>query len=188
MRRRPAVARLLAPALLLALGACVEVRPGVLSTPANEVAVEREGRFVGLIGPRVQHSDPYFGVRDTNFYCLRSWLDRNSGEVTHQLYLTESYSGAKRNWNAASDNRGSPLRFVPIRSDEISCDRNCSYAEEFAAALPENLLRGNPQGFSVSFTSASGARLTIPVADKLITKQLAAVDAARRVLARSAER
>ena len=109
---------------------------------------------------------------------LRSFIDTRSGAVTHQLYVQDSYGGRTRNWNAARLATGQSLRFVPITVSEVTCENGCFYAEEFAAALPDPLLRSSPQGLSVVFTARSGNEKTIAVPGELITMQLAAVDAA----------
>src|SRR5260370_6393032 len=177
---------LLTAALLLALagraGSSSAPPPSV--QPATEVArsVEQDGKFISLVGPRRQHAEPFLGVPSTNFYALRSWLDTRSGEVAHQLYVEDSYFGAKRNWEAARDKAGEKLRFVEISNNEITCNPGCSYAEEFAAALPEALLRANLQGLVVTFTAKSGADKTLIVPGDLVAKQLAAVDDARATL------
>ncbi|HYZ41057.1 MAG TPA: hypothetical protein VE687_10595 [Stellaceae bacterium] len=132
-----------------------------------------------MIGTRMQHAPPFLGVPETNFYCLRSFVDRQTGETLHQLYVSDSYSGAERHWNAAHDGAGHPLRFLDISAQEITCTGGCSYAEEFAADIPENELRANPQGLKVTFTARSGAEKTIQVSGSQIAAQLAAVDARR---------
>jgi hypothetical protein len=170
-----------------ALAACAQLSPPESAAQPKaagdaQVVAARQGppsRFIGLIGARAQHAAPFLGVPETNFYCLRSLVDRQSGETRHQLYVSDSYSGAERGWNAARDGAGHPLRFVEIGRDEITCDGGCSYAEEFAASLPENELQANPQGLAVTFTARSGAEKTIFVPGEQITKQLAAVGAAR---------
>src|SRR5712691_4697691 len=174
---------LLTAALLLALAGCAgsSSAPPPSAEPATEVtrSVEQDGKFISLVGPRRQHAEPFLGVPGTNFYALRSWLDTRNGEVAHQLYVEDSYFGAKRNWEASRDKAGEKLRFVEISNNEITCENGCSYAEEFAAALPEALLRANPQGLVVSFTAKSGADKTLIVPGDLVAKQLAAVDDAR---------
>jgi hypothetical protein len=182
-------ARLLGPVLLLVLGGCAAtdaaVRPAAAPDTVSE-SVEEGGKFAAFVGPRRQHGEPFLGIAGTNFYVLRSWIDRRTGETTHQLYVEDSYSGAKRQWNAAQDARGQPLRFVPISTHEISCDNGCAYAEEFAAALPEAALRASPQGLPVFFKARSGAQMAIPIPADLIAKQLAAVDRARAGVAAAA--
>jgi predicted small lipoprotein YifL len=176
------VHRLLALALLAALGGCGgQSGPVTSATPTTEVTrtVEQDGRFVALIGPRRQHAEPFLGVPSTNFYALRSWVDTRTGETVHQLYVVDSYAGAERKWNAARDGQGQELRFVEISRNEITCERACSYAEEFAATLPEALLQASAGGLTVTFFASTGVQKTIAVAGELVQKQLAAVAAAR---------
>ena len=175
---------ILAGALLLT--GCV-VAPAA-GTPGDAVtqAIAEGGKFVGVLGPRVPQGEPFLGVAGTNFHALRSWIDRRTGETVHQLYVEESYSGPKREWNAAQQAVGKPLRFISISSKEISCEPGCSYAEEFAAALPEQELRASPQGITVFFSAKSGRQMAIPVTADLIAKQLAGVDATRRASAAAA--
>jgi hypothetical protein len=170
---------------IMALAGCGDL-VGILPTaqPAGPVTrtEEQGGRFVTLAGPQIQHAEPFLGVSGTNFYLLRSMIDTRTGEIVHQLYVEDSYFGAERNWNAARDATGQPLRFIAISRNEITCEGACSYAEEFATALPETPLRGNPQGLTVIFTARSGAEKRIAVPGELIARQLAAAGEARATL------
>ncbi|MBV9198281.1 MAG: hypothetical protein JOY83_00825 [Alphaproteobacteria bacterium] len=145
---------------------------GTVNWPSEDTP----SRFVGLISMKAQHAPPFLGVPETNFYCLRSFVDRQTGETRHQLYVSDSYSGAERRWSAARDETGHALRFVEISRNQITCDVGCSYAEEFAADIPENELRANPQGLKVTFTDSSGAEKTIIISGSQIAAQLAAID------------
>jgi hypothetical protein len=116
-------------------------------------------------------------VPETNFYCLRSFLDRQTGETRHQLYVSDSYSGPERHWDAARDGGGRTLRVLEITRHQITCDGGCAYTEEFAADIPESELRANPNGLKVTFGAQSGADKTIAISGSQITAQLAAVDA-----------
>jgi hypothetical protein len=174
--------RILAPALLIALSGCGgQSGPVTAGPPPSEVTrtVEQDGKFLALVGPRRQHAEPFLGVPLTNFFALRSWVDTRTGESVHQLYVTDSYAGPERKWNTARDGQGRELRFVEISRNEITCERGCSYAEEFAATLPEMLLQAGTGGLTVSFSAISGAQKTIAVPGELVQKQLAAVATAR---------
>ena len=165
----------------LALTSCAQLAPrqpaaGTVGIEAREDASQR---FIVLIGPKTQHAPPFLGIPETNFSCLRSFVDRRTGEAAHQLYVTDSYFGAERGWNAARDSSGVPLSFVAIGLDEISCEAGCSYVEEFAAKLRESTLRASPDGLAVTFSSRSGEEKTIAVPGERITAQLAAFDARR---------
>jgi hypothetical protein len=154
---------------------------------AIAVSAEQGGRFVGLTGPQQQHAEPFLGVPGTNFYALRTWIDRRNGETVHQLYVSDSYTGPRRDWNAARDSQGRPLRFVPIGKNEITCQPSCSYIEEFAAAIPEADLRNAAgSGLSVAFSARSGAEKTIAVPGELVRAQMVALDRVRAGLATAA--
>ena len=80
---------------------------------------------------------------------------------------------------AARDEAGHPLRFLEISRDQITCDSGCAYLEEFAADIPENELRTNPEGLRVIFSAGSGEEKTLIVSGGQITAQLAVVEARR---------
>jgi hypothetical protein len=176
--RRRLAALLLSAA---ALSACAPLPP-VSSATAPAAASEPSARFIGFVGPRVQHDPPFLGIPYTNFYCLRSFLDRQTGETAHQIYAADSYFGGERGWDGAHDVAGNALAFTAIGTNKIACDGGCSYAEEFAATIPEAELRVSTQGFAVTFTARSGKTMTIALSGEAITTQLAVVDAQRRRL------
>ena len=176
--------RLLMPVLLAVLAGCAgatSVPPNPQTVDAVTLTSEQGGRFIALVGPRRQHAEPFLGVAGTNFAALRSWIDTRGGERVTQLYVEDSYFGGERNWEKARDAAGQALKFIPISKNEISCENGCSYAEEFAAELPEKLLRASPAGLGVTFTAKLGLEKTIAVPGELVAKQLAALDAARPV-------
>ena len=176
-------ARTLLAALLGAvLTACAQTPPAEAPAQPSAAAVAQArgdipSRFVGLIGTKAQHAPPFLGVPETNFYCLRSFVDRQTGETRHQLYGSASYSGPERHWDAARDGEGRTLRVLEITRHQITCDGGCAYTEEFAADIPESELRANPKGLKVTFSAQSGTQKAIPISGSQITAQLAAVDA-----------
>lgn len=186
------ITRAVALLLLAALAGCGGMAsgpPGGAAAGGRQptaiaVSTEQGGRFIGLTGPRLQHTEPFLGVSGTNFYTLRTWIDRRSGETVHQLYVADSYSGTARDWNAARDAQGRQLRFIPISKNEITCQPSCSYAEEFAAAIPEAELRNAAgTGLTVTFAARSGAQKTIAVPGELVRAQVTALDRVRAGLA-----
>ncbi|MBV9552312.1 MAG: hypothetical protein JO032_05910 [Alphaproteobacteria bacterium] len=151
-----------------------------------ELTKQQGGRFIAFTGQRLQHTQPFLGVEDTNYFLLRSWLDNKTGETAHQLYVADSYFGAPIKWNGVHDRDNKPLRFVAISRNEISCESGCSYADEFGAALPEDYLRAHREGFSVVFTADGGKSFPIAVPANLVAAELAAVDTVRAVAAKAA--
>lgn len=173
-------------ALLAALGLAGCTTEGVGPPPSilpTADAVTRStlqnGRFIELIGPRRQFAAPFLGVPGTNYYTLRSWIDTRNGDQRTQLYVEDSYVGAKRGYTTAHNGDGADVKFVAISENEIGCEQGCSYAEEFAADLPPPLLDANRQGLTIVFAAKSGPELTIAVPGDLIEKQLAALAAAQ---------
>jgi hypothetical protein len=173
--------RLALPFLACLLVACAAATPPAVTVggiASNGVVVREDlsERFLALIGPRVQHDPPYLGAPNTNYSCLRSIFDRRTGETAHQLYVAASYD-VERDWSAAYDETGRPLKFLPIGRYQIACapGGNCSYSEEFAAKFPESELRQHPRGFSVTFTEPGGATQTIAVSAAQVSLQLAAL-------------
>lgn len=183
--------RRILPALFTAmLGACSQLPPpGSGAAPGSGAVDVREhqlGKFIALVGPKAQHGAPFLGTPGTNFFCLRSFIDRRNGESVDQLYVSDSYDGPERNWDAAHDASGHPLVFIPISQQEITCSSGCSYVEEFAANLPESELRANPDGLNVTFTDPTGDEKRITVSAAQIAGQLTAVEAQRRAVLRAA--
>jgi hypothetical protein len=171
---------LFAASLGAALTACAQPTPATSTgRPAVLAREDLSLGFIGFIGPKAQHAPPFLDTPETNFYCLRSFLDRRTGAATHQLYVSDSYFGAERGWNAARDSTGAQLPFVPVSRDEIICETACSYVEDFAAALPEGKLRRSTEGLAVTFVASSGDKKTILISGERIAAQLAAVDARR---------
>jgi hypothetical protein len=144
--------------------------------PAVSVREHLSGRYLALIGPKVQHDPPYLDTPETNYFCLRSLIDRQTGETANQLYVTASYD-TERDWSAAHDGTGQALEFIPISRYPIACDKkdSCSYAEEFAANIPLGELRAGSNGFSVTFTDAAGDAQAISVSGEQVAAQLAAL-------------
>lgn len=173
--------------LLTLLAGCAEMvgLPREGGQPAAQAAAgavtrstEQGGRFIALVGPRRQFAEAFLGVPNTNFDALRSWVDTRSGERVNQLYVEDSYFGAQRNYDTARFKGGEPLKFVQISKNEITCDNGaCSYAEEFAAVLPDAVLRAHPQGMTIVFTAKAGPEIEIDVPGDMIARQLAALDA-----------
>ena len=166
----------------MTLASCAAVAPPQPATGTQGVEAREDSshRFITFIGPKAQHAPPFLGVPETNFYCLRSFVDRRTGETAHQLYVTDSYFGAERGWNAARDSTGASLPFVAIGDDEITCDAGCSYVEEFAAKLPDSTLRTSRADLAVTFSSRSGDVKTIVVLAEQFTAQLAAINAGHK--------
>ena len=165
--------------LTLVLCACARL-PSPIWSPVPGVMVLRTplSRYVEIVGPRHQHAPPFLNIRGTNFFVLRSWLDRRTGRATTQLYVSDSYRGPERMWDAAYDPAGAALPFAVIDRERISCGDGCSWTEDFAADLLERELAA-AGGLAVTFVARSGAKMTITVTPRQIRVQRAAIAAVR---------
>ncbi len=176
--------------IALALCGCGTLLPELNPPPKGgdsvELTKQQNGRFIAFVGPRLQHTEPFLGVAGTNFFALRSWLDTKTGDVAHQLYVADSYYGGPYRWEGVHDGDNKPLRFIPISRNEITCEAGCAYFDEFAAVLPEDLLRAHKGGLSITFTAnKNGKSLAIDVPGRLVAEELAAVDNLRAATPRA---
>jgi hypothetical protein len=176
--------------LVLALGGCASLQPNEKlpaqpQAPGVELTKEQGGRFIAFVSPKQQHTEPFLGVDDTNYFCLRSWLDNKTGETAHQLYIEDSYYGGPYLWNGAYDTANTKLTIIPISHNQITCDQGCSFADELAAALPEDYLRAHKDGFAVTFTSSNGKTLAVKVPSDMVTAEINAVDAVKEIAAKA---
>ena len=140
------------------------------------VRVDVSGRFIALVGPKVQHDPLYLDTPNTNYSCLRSFIDQQTGETAHQLYVAATYESI-RDWNTARDSSGQTLVFLPINRFKIACNgkEDCAYAEEFAAKIPEGELNNNTRGFNVTFADRSGHSQIVAVSSRQVAAQIAAL-------------
>ena len=171
--------------LVAGLGGCVVMPPTTSLAPGVTAREDLSHRYVAIIGPKLRRAPPFLGVDSTNYEVLRSWLDRTTGKAHHQLYVSDSYAGERRGWDAAHDDTGAALPFVAISHDQITCDPGCSWQEDFAANIADAQLREATNGLAVIFTARSGAETRIELSQTQIAAQLAAIDAERRRLATS---
>jgi hypothetical protein len=176
--------------LALALGGCAGLQPNEKlpaqpQAPGVELTKQQGGRFIAFVSPKQQHTEPFLGVDDTNYFCLRSWLDNKTGETAHQLYIEESYYGGPYLWNGAYDTANTKLKFIPISHNQITCEQGCSFADEFAAELPEDYLRAHKDGFAVTFTSSNGKTLAVKVPSDMAAAEINAVDAVKEIAAKA---
>ena len=181
----------IAAGALLALSGCAilhdeEKLPPPPEAAGVELTKEQGGRFIAFVGPKLQHTETFLGVSETNYFALRSWFDNKTGETAHQLYVEDSYYGGPFLWNGVHDANNTTLKFIPISRNQITCDLGCAYADEFAASLPEDYLRAHRDGFALTFTASNSKTLTMTMPANLVAAELNAVDTVRSVAAKAA--
>jgi len=159
-------------ALALALSACAgDIAPTPPAVQMHEEKADPSIRFIGFAQPHGQARLSYF---------LRSWLDKMTGIVEHQLYVEDAFNEDWQYWRTATGEDGDNLRVVYITKNVASCAEGC----KFGAQLPDAALRTHPRGYSLTFHGRDGREETITVTARQIATQLAAVDEKRAALGR----
>lgn len=137
---------------------------------------ERSATIVGI--------DVVTGLNDENYhrYFLRSWVDKQTFAVTHQLYVNLHYRGDWKFFRSVSSQDAKPLKFIRVRRDVITCRESgyygCWHVEDFGAIIDHRTLQEHRDvGYSVKFHSRfAGDELIIAVSSEQIQRQLDAVE------------
>ena len=112
-------------------------------------------------------------------YLLRSFVDKRTGAVQHQLYATTSYRGDWRFFERAAGEDMRELEFSAISRDVGSCPQylGCSFTEAIGATLPDTVLRERwTTGYAVKFSARSGHTMVLPITREQIVEQMNAVE------------
>ena len=113
-------------------------------------------------------------------YLLRSWVSKDSGKVTNQLYVSYNYTSSDwRFYRNAKDENADVLDFIEIDRD-VNCSGSmyssqCTYFETFGITIPTEKLRDNKEGYRVKISAKSGDDLIISITSDQIRKQLEAI-------------
>jgi hypothetical protein len=140
------------------------------SVQKEESQFENPVRFLGI---QERHTgNPY------NRYFLRSWVNKTSGEVNHQLYVSDYYSGSWAFWTQANSQDAQPLEFVSISRDVVDCGSSvgCLYSEHLGVTIPDTTLKAHQNSFAVKFYAKTGKEMVITLTSLQIRQQLKAID------------
>jgi hypothetical protein len=126
-------------------------------TSAVEVKEDNFEPSITFVGPAEQLGERFLGVQGTNLGNLRCWLDKKTGAVAHQFYVTESHYGSWDFPYAAYGENGKALRFVSIAQQVIGCHSitGCAVTEIFGTNIEDADLRLYRNGFSVKFKNVT---------------------------------
>jgi hypothetical protein len=123
--------------------------------------------FVGLPAS----VNPFGGT--FRLWQLRTWIDKQSHKVSHQLYVTTRYMGSWRFYEAAADDGANELPLVKIASDVEDCAGGCSLVETFGIDIPDATLRTKAlTGFQIKVSAKSGDSLILDVTPAQIQSEL----------------
>jgi hypothetical protein len=165
---------LLLAALTLSGCAAMGLGPTPLRlTPQIESSEFETSTKITGVEARLSENDPW------SRQFLRSWIDKKTGEVTHQLYVFQSYAGDWRFWQGANGEDAQSLPFTEISRDVGSCAHGCTLYESFGVSLPDTLLRAHAAGYRVKAYAKSGLTMVVFVSPEQIASQLQAVASAK---------
>ena len=149
------------------------------AVPANAVSIEddRFSKTIVFKGESKRHLQGS-GPSDSNVLFIRSWLEKETGRVTHQLYVNHTYhSDGWKFWSRASDENANDLRFVSIDRDVkvfIGC---CLYSEDFGISIAESILdKSKSTGLLIKIYAKSGDQKILNISAEQIASQLFAIE------------
>lgn len=163
-------------------------RPLPVAAASGAVEIE-ESQFeptIKFVGPAVQGGTRTVNAGDTfsRTHRLRSWLDKQSGRIRHQLYVSELYTGQWRFWNRANDQSARNLEFTSVDRNVTDCTgsryNGCGYSEVYGASIEDASLRSARGGqYCTKFYARSGEESIICLTEHQVAAQLDAIDARR---------
>lgn len=119
-----------------------------------------------------------YSVVGLGYSLIRSWLNKDTGNVYHQLYITQSYRAETwRNWIQAYADDTSNLEVESINSNIEWCHpKECYYKETIGIDISSiNLQDKINTGFRIKVSAKSGVSMIIQVTPKQIKLQLEAI-------------
>ncbi len=168
--------------LVLIVAACVPLRPP--QPPHVTIEDDEFSPQATVVGVSLTENTVGGVLRK---WFLRSFVDKRSHAVTHQLYVNLSYNGDRMIFNRAADDTATPLPVVRIDRSTFYCDRKvdvCTRTETIGVELSDAELRARAaSGFRIKISAHSGDALILPITPEMISLQLAAVDNLRQAAA-----
>ena len=161
-------------ALMLVLSACAPVQT------APVVSTDKFSKNITVTGITAESIGGTFVMPDDAKWNLRSWVGKQSGVTTTQLYVSNQYSASSwKFFDVAADQDSTSLAFSQISRDVLTCQGGCKYDEEFGADIPQAALeKYAATGYQVKFSAHDGSSLVVTVTPQQISQQLAAIAAA----------
>lgn len=168
MQPKHSAAALLLLAFLLA--ACVARQPEVTVKDdqfSKEVVIVGWGNYV--------NNNPWGGIfRD---WRLRSFVDKETHAVSHQLYVDIHYDDEYQYFNSAADDTARDLEVLRI-DHSSECPRiTCTHYETVGITIDDATLRARAaQGIQVKLSARRGSQFIMTLSPEQIGLQLAAID------------
>ncbi len=154
--------------LLLLLAACAAPPPHVT------VKDDEFSQQVTILGWG-NYESPFGGIaRD---WRLRSWVDKQTHAVSHQIYVELSYDDEYQYFTSAADDTARSLAVIAIDHSSMCPRLDCTHFETIGVAIDEATLRARAdQGLRIKIGARRGSTLILPLSPTQIGLQLAAID------------
>jgi hypothetical protein len=108
---------------------------------------------------------------------LRSWVDKQTHAVVHQLYIELNYDDDYQDFDSAADDAARALAVLPIDRNSMCRSIDCTHFETLGVAIDDATLRARAaQGLRVKISARRGATLILALSPIQIGLQLAAID------------
>lgn len=164
-------------AILLALAGCASSQA---PTRISGVQDDQFGKNITISGAML-YVNPLGGT--SRSWLIRSWVDKSTHEVSHQLYVDISYVGDWKYFQTAADDTARTLNVSRIDSHVGNCSGGCSLSETVGIELDDATLRAkSKQGYAIKLSAHSGDALVLTVSPEQINLQLAEVDKRLKML------
>ena len=155
-------------ALLLLLAGCAAPRPAVT---IEDDEFSREVKILGM----AEEVSPFAST--FRKWRLRSWVDKQTHEIVHQLYVFTVIDGEYQYFRSAADDTARSLP-VTVIDRSADCPRyNCTHYETIGVVIDDATLRARAAGgIRIKISAQRGEELILPLSPTQIGLQLAAVD------------
>jgi hypothetical protein len=149
--------------------------PAAADDPTVQVTSDQFESKITLLGS-AEAVNPFGGT--FRLWRIRSWVDKTTHAVSHQLYVEISYSGGWQYYSFASDDTAKDLNVSKISSNVGSCSGgSCSLSEVVGVELDDATLRARQSGgYPIKLKAQSGDWIILTISPAQIALKMAAVD------------
>lgn len=117
-----------------------------------------------------QMENPFGGTG--KHWMIKSFINKQTGTETDQLYIMFMYSFGWRFYEAAADDHAQPLSLRVLGREVEDCNAmSCIYSETVGVMLPDGYLDQRSEGFQVKIQARSGDSQIIQISPDQISKQ-----------------
>ena len=155
--------------LILFLAGCVAPQPHVTVEDdefSKEVVIMGWGLYANPLTTDIYH-----------LWRLRSFVDKQTHQVRHQIYVEIHYEDEYQYFNSAADDTARDLAVLAIDRSNLCPRITCTHYETIGIAIDDATLRARAaQGIRIKLSARRGSELILTLSPEQIGLQLAAID------------